>query len=297
MTVPAGFDFSEERLLFGDNQFFGINHMSEEKARAQALRFQRIEAVVSVLDIAYEEGIRSFMCTTHDRIAEVCEVVREHPERYEGFNFMPCMPYAHKYANAVTEEGMLGALKKFLPEGGLLDTAVRGGKSLAGKDISGLTKLLVDAEMTMFRGLHTPVIFLQNVIVDLVLGLGMDEAFRVFAEHVREKYQAEPGFITMNLPMLVASLQRQGVEAPIVCANMNKIGFRMSGGLEAYEKALEDSDCRAIAMSVFASGAIPAREAIGWIAAQPNVEAVVFGASSRANIHDTVTLARDLWKA
>ena len=29
-----------DRLLFGDNQFFGINHMSEEKARAQAMRFQ-----------------------------------------------------------------------------------------------------------------------------------------------------------------------------------------------------------------------------------------------------------------
>ena len=29
-----------DRLLFGDNQFFGVNHMSEEKARAQAMRFQ-----------------------------------------------------------------------------------------------------------------------------------------------------------------------------------------------------------------------------------------------------------------
>jgi hypothetical protein len=25
-----------DRVLFGDNQFFGVNHMSEEKARAQA---------------------------------------------------------------------------------------------------------------------------------------------------------------------------------------------------------------------------------------------------------------------
>ena len=32
-------------LLFGDNQFFGINHMSEEKARAQALQFQDIGSV------------------------------------------------------------------------------------------------------------------------------------------------------------------------------------------------------------------------------------------------------------
>ena len=29
-----------DRVLFGDNQFFGVNHMSEEKARAQQMRFQ-----------------------------------------------------------------------------------------------------------------------------------------------------------------------------------------------------------------------------------------------------------------
>ncbi|MBS1882622.1 MAG: hypothetical protein JSS97_06660 [Actinobacteria bacterium] len=291
------FDFGHERVLFGDNQFFGINHMSEEKARAQALRFQRIDAVIDVLDIAYAEGLRSFMCTTHDRIGEVCDAVRADPQKYEGFNFMPCMPYAHKYANAVTEEGMLGALRKFLPDGGFVDAAVRGGKSVVGKDIRGLTTLLVDAEMAMFRGLPTPVIFLQNVVVDLLLGLGMDDGFAIFADHVRDKYGAEPGFITMNLPALLDSLARVGVEDPIVCANMNKLGFRMSGGLAAYEEAMERHRCRAIAMSVLASGAIPAREAIEWIAERPRVEAFVFGASSQANIHQTVSLARELWVA
>ena len=34
------------------------------------------------------------------------------------------MPYAHKYANAVTEDGMLGAVKRFLPDEGLLNAAV-----------------------------------------------------------------------------------------------------------------------------------------------------------------------------
>ena len=38
-----------DRLLFGDNQFFGVNHMSEEKARAQAMRFQDLDAVMQVL--------------------------------------------------------------------------------------------------------------------------------------------------------------------------------------------------------------------------------------------------------
>ncbi len=38
------------------------------------------------------------------------------------------MPYAHKYANAVTESGMLGAVERFLPDEGLFDAAVRGGR-------------------------------------------------------------------------------------------------------------------------------------------------------------------------
>jgi hypothetical protein len=56
-----------ERILFGDNQFFGVNHMSEEKARAQAVKFQESAAIIEVLDTAYDEGIRVFMCTTHCR--------------------------------------------------------------------------------------------------------------------------------------------------------------------------------------------------------------------------------------
>jgi aryl-alcohol dehydrogenase-like predicted oxidoreductase len=40
-------------------------------------------------------------------------------------------------------------------------------------------------------------------------------------------------------------------------------------------------------MSVFASGAIPPREAIEWISQQPNIESIVFGASSRAHIRAT----------
>ncbi len=52
----------------GDNQFFGVNHMSEEKARSQSIRFQDLSAIIDVLDIAYTLGIRTFMCTTHDRV-------------------------------------------------------------------------------------------------------------------------------------------------------------------------------------------------------------------------------------
>ncbi|AFM16109.1 hypothetical protein Mycch_1307 [Mycolicibacterium chubuense NBB4] len=279
-----------DRLLFGDNQFFGVNHMSEEKARAQAMRFQSLDAIMSVLDSAYDAGVRTFMCTTHDRIASVADRIRSNPERYKGQLFFPCMPYAHKYANAMAEVGTFGAIRQFLPDGGFMDAAMRGGKSLAKKDVEGIITLLVDAEMKMFQGLNTPVIFLQNVVVDFLLGMGFTEAFRVFASHASKKYGAEPAFITMNMPRLLDALDSVGIENPIVCANINKIGFRMCGGIDSYIDALTNRKFRAIAMSVFASGAVQPEEAIEWIASLPNVESIVFGASSRTNIESTVSL-------
>lgn len=276
-----------DRLLFGDNQFFGINHMSEEKARAQAMRFQDTSAIMDVLDVAYDAGIRTFMCTTHDRIAEIAQIVRDNPDRYPDFLFYPCMPYAHKYANAVTDYGMLGAVQHFMPEGGMLQTALRGGAALATKDVDGIAKILIDAEMKMFRGLKTPVIFMQNVFTDLLLGMGFTHALKVFHDHIRETYDAEPAFITMNLPMLVEALEGEGIKNPIVCANINKIGFRMCGGLEAYTDMMAAGRVRAIAMSVYASGAIPPAEAIEWVSGLPNLQSIVFGASSKGNILGT----------
>ncbi len=76
-----------DRILFGDNQFFGVNHMSEEKARAQAMRFREVSAMMEVLDVAYDYGARTFMCTTHDKVGEIVDIVRAKPDRYPEFVF------------------------------------------------------------------------------------------------------------------------------------------------------------------------------------------------------------------
>ena len=283
-----------DRLLFGDNQFFGVNHMSEDKARAQAMRFQELSAIIDVLDAAYQEGIRTFMCTTHDRMAEICDHFRANPARYADYRFYPCMPYAHKYANAVTEHGMIGALRMFLPQEGALAAALRGGVALANKDVEAIMQLLIDAEMKMFHGLATPVVFMQNVITDLLLGLRMNDTFRMFHDHVRNRYGAEPGYITMNAPRLLDVLDGLKIDNPIVCANINKIGFRMCGGMPLYEETIRTRRFRPVAMSVLASGAIAPREAIDYVCKQPRIEAIVFGASSRGNIRQTKALIDEL---
>ncbi len=283
-----------DRVLFGDNQFFGVNHMSEDKARAQAMRFQHLPAVLEVLDAAYQEGIRTFMCTTHDRVAEICDHFRANRAKYPDYVFYPCMPYAHKYANAVTDLGLIDALRKFMPEEGALRSMFKGGVAVASKDVEAIMQLLVDAEMKMFAGLKTPVIFIQNVVTDLLLGLGMKEAFRLFHDHVRKKYDAEAGYITMNVPRLLDVMDELGIDNPIVCANINKIGFRMCGGRELYEETIRTRRFRPVAMSVLASGAIAPREAIEYVCRQPQIESIVFGASGRGNIRQTKVLIDEL---
>ena len=277
-----------ERVIFGDNQFFGVNHSSDEKSRAQTIRFRDNQSIVDVLDIAIEEGINTFMCTTHDRIAEICKTIRS-DNKYENFQVYPCMPYAHKYANAVTELGIMGTIKQYVP-GNIFSTFAKGGLAFVTKDFTAMMELLIDAEMKMFTGIKTPVIFLQNVITDLLLGLGMTDLLVAYYYHVKEKHQSEPGFITMNLPLLLSRLESRGIENPTVCASINKIGFRMSGGLDVYEKIIAEKRCKLIAMQVLAAGAIPPKEAFEYVCKLEGVSSILFGASSRGNIRQSKQL-------
>ncbi|HZB12716.1 MAG TPA: hypothetical protein VE467_06805 [Chryseolinea sp.] len=281
-----------ERILFGDNQFFAVNHISDEKSREQSIKFKNDSAILKTLDHAMDAGINTFMCTTHDRISSICDQIRKNPEKYSQFQIFPCMPYAHKYANAVTELGIVGTLKEYVP-GNYFGSLLKGGVAYFSKDYMSIMELLIDAEMKMFKGIQTPVIFLQNVITDLLLGLGMYEVLRAFSAYVEKKYNAEAGFITMNMPKLLSVLNSVGIDNPIICTSINKIGFRMSGGREIYEEVLKTKRVRAIAMMVLAGGAIPPKEAMEYVCNLPNIESILFGASSKANIKETASLIRE----
>ncbi|MCW0483176.1 hypothetical protein [Gaoshiqia sediminis] len=278
-----------DKVLFGDNQFFAVNHASDEKSRAQAIRFKDDRAIIQVLDQAIDLGINTFMCTTHDRIANVCDHLRANPAKYADFLIYPCMPYAHKYANAVTELGIAGTIKQYVP-GNVFSTFAKGGFAFLNKDFIKLMELLIDAEMKMFKGIQTPVIFIQNVLVDMILGLKMFEVFKEYDAYIRKKYQAEPGYITMNMPALLDALNSVGIENPIICSSINKIGFRMSGGIEIYEKYLNEKEFRPIAMQVLAAGALRPKEAIEYLGNFPKIESVLFGASSQSHIKETKDL-------
>ena len=283
-----------DRIIFGDNQFFGINHMSEGKAQALAERFNDLQAIIDVIDIAYDCGIQAFMLNTSERAKDICDHLRSNPSRYKDLRLYPSMPYAHKYANAVADNGIFGALKEII----LTDSSVRdivgmltkGGVSLFEKDMIKVMELLVDVEMKIFRNLDVKVIFLQNIITDLLVGFGVKEVFVHFVTYIKERYGVEAGFITLNMPRLVEFLLDCGIEDPIVCSTINKAGFFMNPDIESYEKTLREKGFRAIAMSVLASGGIKPKEAVEYICGQPAIQSIVFGASNMQHIVETKEL-------
>ena len=288
-----------DRIIFGDNQFFGINHMSEEKAQSQSERFKDIKAIIQVIDTAYDCGIHAFMFNTHDRVAELCDHFRANPDKYSDLRLYPSMPYAHKYANAVNEKGMIGALNDFVftgrSVGQALHTVVRGGLTVIKRDIIEVMNILVDAEMRMFHGLNIKAIFLQNIVTDLLLGIGAKQIFVEFADHIKKTYGVDPAFNTMDMPKLVDFLLDCGIENPIVCSSINKAGYFMSPNKEAYEKALAGNSFRPMAMSIFASGGVSTRQAVEYVTSFKNIRSIVFGASSKAHILETKEIIDSCW--
>ena len=283
-----------DRIIFGDNQFFGINHMSEEKAQALTERFKDLNSIINVIDIAFDAGIHGFMLNSNDRAKEICDYLRKNSTRYSELRMYPSIPYAYKYADAVGEKGIFGALKEIIlsnnTAGGIAEMLRKGGQSFFERDMLKVMELLIDLEMNIFKGLNIKVIFLQNIVTDLLLGFQVKEVFTAFVSYIKDKYGVEPGFVTVNLPKLVEFLFECGIYNPIICSSINIIGQSMNPDKKSYEKVISEKKFRPVAMSILASGAVKPKEAVEYICSQSNIRSIVFGASSRQHIVETKEL-------
>lgn len=285
-----------DRIIFGDNQFFGINHMSQEKAQQLAEIFYDIKNIINIYDIAFESGINSFMLNSNDRAPEICDYFRKNAKKYTNLIWYPSIPYPHKYANLISEKGILPTINQILFKDnstfGAIGMIAKGGTAVFTQDVIKLMQMLIDLEMKMFKGLNVKAIFLQNIITDLLLGFETKDIFFEYCEYIRKKYGVIPGLITQNMPLLKSKLENWGIEGVAICSSFNKIGYLMSPSIESYINSANNNDSskyQLMAMSTLASGAIPAKEAYEFINNQ-NIQSIVFGASSRKHIEETASL-------
>jgi hypothetical protein len=285
-----------DNIIFGDNQFFGINHMSQEKAQQLSEKFFDTNNIYKVYDIAFDCGIKAVMLNSNDRAKEICNHFRDNKDRYGTINWYPSIPYPHKYANLVAEKGILPAINDVLFKDnsamGVLGIMAKGGSAVLGKDAIKLMQMLIDVEMRIYKGLNVKAVFLQNIVTDLILGFEIREIFFEFCEYIKKKYNAIPGLITQNMPHLLNKLKEWDIKGVVICSSYNKIGYLMSPNVESYSEAAASNnpeDYQLMAMSTLASGSISAKEAYEFINNQ-NIQSVVFGASSKNHIAETVKL-------
>ena len=277
------------RVLLGDNQFLGINHASPDKALALHDKFARPDAILEVIGWAYQAGIRDFMFTTHERLKPVFgEIVRS--RLFPDMQYIPCLPYAHKYANSLTDGGMRAVITNHM--GGCSKTDLLAGLGrLAVGDFAVVMQLLVDIELLMTRGLNVRGVFLQNVLFDLIVGLRGQGLLARFHRHVTERFKATPGYITMNHPLAQKVLcDEVGVRQPWICANFNVAGFRMNPGKAEVQASFANGRSKNIAMSIFASGALGAGGAVEHVRDFQGVDGILFGSSRRQNIETNAAL-------
>lgn len=287
-----------DKIIFGDNQFFGINHMSQEKAQRLAEMFYDINNIYRVYDMALKNGINAIMLNSNDRAKEICEHFRANKSLYSNISWYPSIPYPHKYANLVAQKGIFPTINEVIFKNnstkGVVDMITKGSSALINKDIIKIMQMLIDVEFHIFNGLDVRVLFLQNIVVDLLLGFNIKDFFIEFCEYVRKKYKVIPGFITQNLPILQMKLKDWGIEDVVICSSCNKIGYLMSPNIDSYVRCINENDPKKyqlIAMSTLASGAINASEAYEFIR-QLNLQGVVFGASQEKHIIETINLIK-----
>lgn len=276
-------------VIFGDNQFLGINHASQSKAAEMQDRFSKVDAIIEVIGWAYEDGVRDFMFTTHDRLeVAFAEIVTS--RLFPEMNYIPCLPYAHKYANAYSEGNLLPVFIKRLS--GASKAGLIGGvsRTLWG-DLGGMMQLLVEVEMLMTKGLPVKGVFLQNVIFDLILGLHGNRLLERFHTYVEDRFNATPGYITINHPLAQKVLCDDiGIMKPWICSFFNVAGLRMHPSQTLVEQSYANGRSKNIAMSVFASGALTSNDSINYVQNAPGVDSVLFGSSRRENIKNNIKL-------
>lgn len=283
-----------DKVILGDNQFFGINHRSQEKAEEMLKRFGNIDNIFEVYDNAFECGVKAVMLNSNEKAIAICDRFRANKSKYGDIAWYPSIPYAYKYANMVNELGIFPAINEAIFKGntakGVLGMMAKGVTMAVTKDALKLMEMLIDVEYKMFRDLNVKVFFLQNIMTDLILGYGIKEIFEHFCEYLRKKYKVTPGFVTLNMPYLKSKFEEWGIEDVVICSSINAAGFNMHPSKEEYDKVIAANDpskYQLMAMNVLASGSISVKESFDYINSL-NIQSVVFGASSKNHIQSTV---------
>jgi len=284
-------DDSIKGVILGHNQFFGISHLSSQRAAEREQKFRQPGQVVDIIRAAQEHGASGLMLSTHERVRAIADRIRSDSGLKDGMEVHVLLPYMAKYVRAANTVGILGMVSDIIGQSdwsSRLRLGLTSGKALLRGDHLEKLKALIDVEMLPFKGLNVKTVFLHNALTDLGVGLGMRDVFAFFCDYIKDRYGATPCLCTLSSSLVMRRLEAWDLCVPLM-APFNTIGYQMNPSRETCEADLAKYPCPVVAMSPLAAGAASPEVAAAYLR-QMKFGSVVVGASSRAHVAHTFSL-------
>lgn len=257
-----------------------------------------MKSVVEIIETAVSCGATGYTFSTHPVNLQIVRAMRDSGKIEDGFGLYPVLPYAQGLVRLANEKGMRGLVDESLSKLSLSDKAkvlFKSGLSALRLDPPGFLKAYVDMELSGYlsekpENAILRSVLLHEVVTDLCLGLRDNQLLDAFAQHIREKYHARPGFVTYNLVTFVELFTKAGLtlEDVVIMTPFNSIGYQMSPSRQSSEACLSSlPKSNLIAMSIMAGGYLTVEHTLDYLRTLPKLSGVAVGVSSREHAEDT----------
>lgn len=263
-------------IILGDNPFFGVNHASTERSSSYFARLLKRDwsSAHTTMRAALANDVTHFMVSTHAEAPELLASMREHAD-LRNFSIIPAVPYLYRLNGLVAAKGVPAAIMQSMSYPAFLRGVLASG-SVPASALAAFVRKEVEAVAGL--GFAVPYVAMQNIFVDLLLGMGqaryISEVGRRMAAEGRQLVA-----ITMN-PLLADRLLDPSI---ILCTHYNCLGYMVQPDLAGFQQWISGTGRRVWAMGVMSSGQAP----LDAVLADPTLgrfESVVLGASRPASI-------------
>jgi hypothetical protein len=275
-------------LLLGDNPLFGIDHLSQERARKRMERVDGLDKVVEIMEFVSSLGVKGFVVSTHPNLKHLINILDENTNLLKKFDFYPILPYAQGYVTKVTDEGIMNVLRDVLSTGSKQDRLKllwKGASGFLRKDFEKLFQTFIDLELLPLTKTRKKIIFLHDVVTDVAISLGMNKIIENFVNHIETQYGVQAGLVTKNFPLLVKTLEEWEIKIPTVMTSFNPIGYQMNPSKEDCEKCVSKTEV--IPMNMLAGGYLKPEESFQYLS-KLGVKSIVVGMSSKEHAQETI---------
>ncbi len=280
------------KIILGDNQFFGINHFDLKKGEKTKLKFDTLIKIENFIKDSLKIGLDGFMINSNKTGYDL--VNNSEFDSFKEIHYS--IPYPHKYASMVNENGMLSLFNYLIKNTSLIKNIIGGINLVATQNLKTIAPLALNLEVpkNLKKGSY---VFMQNIITDLLLGIGRGDILLEFINSVI-KLGYRPGIITLNPIMfdkfLLNKKKDKWIKDLIVCFNINKEGFNVFPSINSVESFIDSRpEYKLMGMSIFASGAANIPQSINYIK-KLKLDYVVFGSSRLENIKSNYNLLAEI---